>query len=145
DGFARWLAFFLALGLASFWLTERPARAESGSGENRSGSRSNQHRSDLPPAQSASSSDFTLRGWERFGVNYFFIFYGPSIGSPSSFQPRPNGEPDLGRPVVLKNFMTLSYAMSRDVGVSGTAYWHYQPVLGQDFTMRDPYLRVSHD
>jgi hypothetical protein len=135
------ISFFLSLTLGSFWVTGHHARAEESRSKGKT--RATENRQAL--ASSQSEDEFTLKGWDRFGVNYFLIFYGPSIGEPSSLQPKPDGTPDPDRPLLIKNFGTLSYAVSRDVGISGTIYWMHQPVLGQVITMRDPYVRVSHD
>lgn len=82
--------------------------------------------------------------WNRFGLNYTNILFGPSIGDASSFQPNSNGDRDLDNPVYMRNFLSLSYGVTENIAVTGTAYWFYQPVHGQQFLMQDPFMRVSH-
>ena len=158
ERWALWTAFFLSLGLGSLWVTGPQARAESASttsqgsveaaAEPQAAGTVGSPSEGVAGNTSSSTLDndsFNLKGLDRFGLNYFFIFYGPSVGRPSIYQPLSDGAPDMDRPILFKNFATLSYTLSRDVAVSGTAFWYYQPVLGQNISMRDPYLRISHD
>ncbi len=99
-------------------------------------------------SESASSpDDWTQSGpldFRRFSANYFAIFYGPGLQNPSSLQPSPDGTPDPDKPVHLKNFFTVGYNINESMGISGTAYWIYRPVRGQQFMARDPFLRFVH-
>ncbi|MEK7398626.1 MAG: hypothetical protein AAB116_16965, partial [Candidatus Poribacteria bacterium] len=80
-----------------------------------------------------------------FWLNYFGIFYGPSVTHPSGYQPTPSGEKDLFNPIILKNYLSLGYEFSEKLSISGTAYWLWRPVMGQQFIMRDPYIRLGLD
>jgi hypothetical protein len=80
----------------------------------------------------------------RWNVNYFSILFGPGVGDFSSYQPTEDGTHDPNRPVLTKNFLNLGYDVDDNVRITASAYWLYQPVLGQDFVLRDPSLRVSH-
>ena len=71
------------------------------------------------------------------------ILYGPSIKNPSSFIPTSSGDPDLMRPIFMKNFLSASYGIDQNWAITATAYWWYRPVLGQSLTMQDPFVRVS--
>jgi hypothetical protein len=82
---------------------------------------------------------------EKFRMNYFGIFYGPSVQRPSSYQPDTTGRPDVDKPVIFKNFLNLGYQISDTVAVTGTAFWIWQPVLEKQMTMEDPFVRVSHN
>jgi len=78
-----------------------------------------------------------------WNVNYFSIFYGPSIHNPSSYQPTPDGALDPSRPLLLKNYLTLGYDLSPDYTVAATGYWLYQPVMKQELDLMDPFVRIS--
>ena len=80
----------------------------------------------------------------KYSLNYFGILYGPSVQDPSSFQPTINGEPDPERPVIMKNFLWVNYNLTNEIAVAPSAYFIYQPVLGQQVELRDPFLRISH-
>jgi hypothetical protein len=79
-----------------------------------------------------------------FSIYYTNIFYGPSISNPSSYQPASDGTPDRDRPIFTKNFLSAGYSFNESVALTGMAYWQYRPVLGQQFTMMDPSVRISH-
>jgi hypothetical protein len=79
-----------------------------------------------------------------FVMNYTNIFYGPSVQSPSSYQPQSDGTPDTTRPIFMKNFLSAAYNLSDPVAITATAYWWYRPVLGQQLSMQDPFARISH-
>jgi len=81
----------------------------------------------------------------KFNLNYFAIFYGPSLKNPNSFQPSPLGVPDPDRPLILRNVLGLGYSLSELVGVSASAAWSWQPVLKQQLQLHDPFLRLSHN
>ncbi len=79
----------------------------------------------------------------RFNANYFGILYGPSVKKPTSYQPDFNGEPNIDRPVFLKNFLSVGYNISPEYSVAATGYWLWQPVQGQKMVLQDPFVRVS--
>ena len=79
----------------------------------------------------------------RLSFDYYGLFFGPSPGNWSSFQTRPNGELNLDRPVLMKNWASLSTSALKDWEISAAAYWIWVPVQGQDFWLRDPYLRLA--
>jgi hypothetical protein len=81
---------------------------------------------------------------ERFSLNYTNIFYGPALQNASSYQPDPYGKPDQNRPIYMKNFLNLSYGITPEIAVTGSFYWQYRPVLGQELLVQDPFLRISH-
>ena len=87
----------------------------------------------------------TRRFIDRLNANYFAILYGPSVGTPSSYQPTPYGEQDLARPLLVQNFLGMGYNVSDAVTVGASAYWLWQPVLTQTITIKDPFLRVAHN
>lgn len=101
------------------------------------------------PPQLASTEEDNEQGKEGpsgpWGVSYFGIFYGPSVLEPSLYQPSETRTQDLTRPILLKNLLTLSYALSEEVAISGTGFWSNEPVQARGFTVRDPYLRLSHN
>jgi len=78
-----------------------------------------------------------------FNAGYFAIFYGPGIQSPSAYQPTPYGAKDLDRPILLKNFASVSYNVTSEIAITPTAYWSYAAGAGQGVGFRDPFLRVS--
>jgi hypothetical protein len=79
------------------------------------------------------------------GLNYFAIFYGPSVRRPTAYQPLPGGGSDTDRPVLLKNFVGLSYYPSDKVTITPTAYFTWEPLLKQRFAVQDPFLKISHN
>ncbi len=81
----------------------------------------------------------------RWSADYFAIFYGPSLGSPSSLQPTSSGELDPSRPLVVKNYLTLGYSPTPEMAISAVTYWQWRPVNGHDIMMKDPYLAISHN
>jgi hypothetical protein len=83
------------------------------------------------------------RSYKGFFANYTNILYGPSIRGTSSFQPTPEGRADRSRPVFMKNFLGLSYGFTETIALTASAYWWWQPVMGQTLTMQDPYFRLS--
>ena len=79
-----------------------------------------------------------------FGLNFSSILYGPGVGSISSQQPRIFEASDPNSPIYSKNFLNTSYALSPDLSVIATVYWHYRPVQGQSLELQDPSIRVAH-
>lgn len=84
-------------------------------------------------------------GAASYSMDYFGILYGPALKNPTAYQPSPESKPNFNRPLLVKNFLSLNYGLSDQVFISGTAYWHWQPVLKHEFLMRDPYFRVAHN
>jgi hypothetical protein len=80
---------------------------------------------------------------QRLSLSYLAIFYGPSLQNPHRLQPKLSGEPDPDRPVNLRNFLNLGYAINQTLSLTGTAYWSYQPYLEQKLTLQDPFIRLS--
>ena len=80
-----------------------------------------------------------------FKLNYYGIFYGPSVAKPGSLQPDASGIPDARRPLMMKNFLGLGYQLSPEMTVTATADWLWQPVLGQQFSLQDPFVMISHN
>jgi hypothetical protein len=96
-------------------------------------------------ASSEISADLGDQSAGALNINYFTIFYGPSVKNPGSFQPTRDGQADVEHPVLLKNFFNVGYDLTDHVAVTGTGYWIWRPVRGQSFEMRDPQLRISHN
>ncbi|MGZ6311547.1 MAG: hypothetical protein ACXWOH_13010, partial [Bdellovibrionota bacterium] len=78
----------------------------------------------------------------KIGVSYFGIFYGPGLQNGAGFQPAANGTPDQERPLILKNFLGVGYNFTDTIGVMPTAYWTFQPVMGMQFALKDPFIRL---
>ena len=76
-------------------------------------------------------------------LNYTNVLYGPSLKNPSSYQPQTDGNPDLSRPVYMKNFLSATYGINENWAITGTGYWLYRPVLGQQLILQDPFVRLS--
>ena len=82
---------------------------------------------------------------DHLNLQYFGILFGPSVQSPSSFQPDPERTlKDLSRPLLLRNLVGLSYDLSDEVSVTPTVGWLWQPVLKHETTAEDPFLKVAH-
>lgn len=92
--------------------------------------------SNEPPPQS---------GGIPFNINYYAVFFGPSLFKPSYYQPTPSGDPDLNRPVLMKNFLSLGYSFSEVVNLSLTGFAIWEPALKEQFLIQDPFLMVSHN
>jgi hypothetical protein len=82
-------------------------------------------------------------GTEGPNFEYYGLFFGPSPGRWSSFQTRPDGTLNLERPVLLKNWASLSVPLFQDWELSGAFYWIWVPVQGQELWLRDPYVRLA--
>ena len=80
-----------------------------------------------------------------FNAYYYAVLNGPALEDPSIYQPRLDGEKDLDRPVVLKNYLSVGYNFTDAISVAGTAFWTWQPGPGKQFILRDPFVRVSHN
>jgi hypothetical protein len=96
----------------------------------------------------ADNSEFSTSSgslMDRLDLTYFMIFFGPSVTQPSDYQPTATGTPDPNRPVLTKNFLTLGYNVSDQVQVSASGSFTFVPTLGQEFIMKDPYLRIAHN
>ena len=78
-------------------------------------------------------------------VDYFNIFYGPSVKKLSPYQSDANGHPDPERPISTKNFLSVGTPLSEDVLLSGTVYWNWRMVKGHKLALGDPYLRLAHE
>ncbi|OFZ74047.1 MAG: hypothetical protein A3K03_13115 [Bdellovibrionales bacterium RIFOXYD1_FULL_44_7] len=87
----------------------------------------------------------TKKAFDRYSANYYAILYGPSIGQPGSLQSNSKGVLDPERPIIVKNYISLGYGITENIGISGTGYWMWKPVRGQYMDLRDPYLRLSHN
>lgn len=103
---------------------------------------------EIPATSSASIPDSESETEDMYqtplDLNYFAIFYGPAFKNARSLQPTPYGEADPDRPLILKNYVTVGYYITDPLEVSGTFYWTYRPVRGQEVLLQDPFLKVSH-
>ena len=80
---------------------------------------------------------------DQFSVNYYGVFYGPSIQDPSSYQPNSSGVIDRTLPLLVRNYMSLTYSLSKAIAVSATAPWVWKPVQNQELKAKDPYFRLA--
>lgn len=76
-------------------------------------------------------------------ANYYGIYYGSSLGSPSSYQATSDGTRDPNRPVLIKNFVTAGFDASPDISFAATGYWIYVPMGGQQMLTQDPSVRMA--
>lgn len=134
----KWITLLLGLALASTPMAFAQEDISDEAGSTQSGSNFDAPNEGLSTYDNQSASFM-----DSVSVNYFGILYGPSVTEPTSHQPTANGIPDPERPVFVKNYMTLGYSMSDTLMVSASAYWTWIPVQGQNFAMRDPYLRIA--
>jgi hypothetical protein len=74
---------------------------------------------------------------------YYGIFFGPSIKSPKAYQPSPAGGYNRDYPLIMRNYLGLSYGLAQDVVITPTAFWTWRPVMGQQLTLQDPFVRLS--
>ncbi len=83
---------------------------------------------------------------DRIWMNYYGIFYGSSVASPSRFQTGPYREKDTNRPIFLKNFVTAGYDISDRYSVAATGYFTYTPSApSQQLAMQDPSIRIANN
>ncbi|MCM2321736.1 MAG: hypothetical protein NDJ90_00565 [Oligoflexia bacterium] len=83
---------------------------------------------------------------ERISASYLGILAGPSLAHPtSSLQPTADGAPDPTSPLTLINQVGLNYKATGTTSVGVQLNFDYSPVRGQDYTINDPALRVSHN
>ena len=80
----------------------------------------------LAGALSADADDF----------RYYGVFFGPSAQALQSLQ-------SDGTPVYLRNFLSWNHALDAQTRVGVSVSWNWRPVLGQDWTLRDPFLKIS--
>ena len=97
----------------------------------------------IPETGSMMDSDSSGASSTPFAMNYFGVLYGPSVADPSSYQPNANGAVDSSLPLLVRNYMTVTYGLSHAVSISATAPWIWQPVLNQELGAKDPYFRVA--
>jgi hypothetical protein len=93
-------------------------------------------------------ADLTTEGTpeQRWAAWYFGLFFGPSLTNPTArYQPGFEGELDASRPIVLRNFVNLGYSINNEMQLTATGAWTDSPIDGQEFILRDPQLRVSHN
>ena len=83
--------------------------------------------------------------FQRFGMSYFGVLFGPALRNATAYQPTPFGTPDKTKPIIMKNFLSLSYGISENIAASVTGYWIWQPVLGQQIYWQDPFVRLSYN
>jgi hypothetical protein len=92
-------------------------------------------------AAQSSVADREIPGsWD---VEYFAIFYGPSLQSPSAYQPTAYGGKDFSHPVVLRNFLGVGYNITDQIAVTPTATWLWNPIGSQSLVLQDPFIRLS--
>ena len=80
----------------------------------------------------------TRRPW----FNQYSLFQGPSLLQPTAFQPGFDGNPDLGRPITLRNFSTVGIELGDSRGVAATLAWAMLAGPEGGMLLRDPSLRV---
>ena len=94
--------------------------------------------------ETIAADDFEKGGvLDQFSMNYYGVFYGPSIQDPSTFQPNSSGVIDHTLPLLVRNYMSLSYSVSKVIAVSATAPWVWKPVQNQELQAKDPYFRLA--
>jgi hypothetical protein len=83
----------------------------------------------------------------KFVADLFSIYIGPSItglGSPYQVDQYGFDMEDPGDRVGFENYLTLGYKATPEITIAGVAQFFYTPMQGGDYTIRDPYLKVSH-
>jgi hypothetical protein len=81
---------------------------------------------------------------DRAWLNYYGIYYGSSVTSPSSFQSGPYREKDPNRPVFIKNFVTAGLDLTDRFAIAATGFFTYAPsVQNNQFQMQDPSVRIA--
>jgi len=84
--------------------------------------------------------------YSLLNINYFGIFYGPSVGNPTTgYQPDLGGKPDHDHPLLVRNFATFSHNFSDQLSLAATGYWTWQPVAPQSLDVQDPFLRLAYN
>ncbi len=84
-------------------------------------------------------------GGSPWSAWYFGLFFGPSVTNPTArYQPGFNGALDPSRPVVLKNYLNLGYALGDSIQMAVTAPWTMSLIDNETFVPRDPSFRISH-
>ncbi len=98
------------------------------------------------PLEALSQSNLTAPTPFRDAVSlsYYGIFYGPSVARPGSSQPdSETGKVNPEIPLLVRNYLTLSYDLADDYVMGGTLTWNWRPVYSQDLTLRDPYFKFG--
>jgi hypothetical protein len=100
------------------------------------------------PSSSAatSTSSAAPKLIDKLTVSYLNVFYGASITDPAaSTQPNTDtGEARGGSPIFMKNYVSVGYKINDRVTLAPVLYWTYQPVRGNDLTLKDSYLKLGH-
>lgn len=103
---------------------------------------------DTTPAQTtASASQAAPKLSDKITVSYLGTFAGPSIGSPSNYQPNDMGVIDTENQknrVNLANTLSAGYKLNKDMVLSGNFNFTYYPVGGDKFQLDNPALKLSH-
>jgi hypothetical protein len=73
----------------------------------------------------------------QHSLHYYGILYGPSVRDFSAHQ----SDPTL--PITTRNFLTWNMDLGNDTILGVTGSWSWQPVLGQDLALRDPFLKLG--
>ena len=95
-------------------------------------------------AATLSGEDSPVSGLPIF-ANYYAIFFGPSVQSPSDFQVTPEGKLDANRPLLVKNYLTAGYNIDSHWAIAATGYWTWQPTQGQALQLQDPQARIANN
>lgn len=86
---------------------------------------------------------------DQLTASYSGVFSGPSIGSPSNYQPDDQGhiiQEPFNR-IVLRNSVNLGYKLNSDIVAGPVANFNYYPFpvfSNSAFEFADPALRISH-
>lgn len=76
-------------------------------------------------------------------LQYYGVLFGPGLKHTSAYQPTPSGGVDRNFPVQMKNFLGLGYQFTDSISLTPTAYWVWRPVMGQNLTLMDPFIRLA--
>jgi hypothetical protein len=74
--------------------------------------------------------------------NQYSLLQGPSLTNPNPYQPDVRGDPDLSRPVALKNFSTVGWETPDRRGFAGTFSWAALAGEQAGLALRDPSIRA---
>lgn len=67
---------------------------------------------------------------------YFGVFFGPATQQFDSLQ-------NDGTPIYLRNFLSWNRPLDTETRMGASLSWNWRPVQGQDWTLRDPFIKVS--
>jgi hypothetical protein len=69
-------------------------------------------------------------------IRYYGVFFGPTVS-------RLNSEQQDGTPLSIRNFLSFNHSIDSNTRLGASLSWNWRPVQGQDWSLRDPFIKLS--